>query len=74
LIDQALDPLTDTWAARGPAVLMRLKQDLAVVISAEALFSLTDLCGLSPKDAVASLVRSATAVTTAALGTATPAR
>ena len=30
-----------------------LKQDLAVVVSAEAFFVLTDLCGLAPDDAIA---------------------
>jgi len=37
------------------------------VVSAEALFSLTDLAGLTPDEAVASLVRTATTVTEAAL-------
>ena len=32
----------------------RLKLDLAVVVSAEAFFTLTDLCGLEPDDAIAS--------------------
>jgi len=44
----------------------RLKQDLAIVVSAEALFVLTDLCGLSPDDAIASAVRTATTLTKAA--------
>jgi hypothetical protein len=39
------------------------------VVSAEALFSLTDLCGLAPDDAIASLVRTATTVTEAATAT-----
>ena len=43
-----------------------LKQDLAIVVSAEALFVLTDLCGLSPDDAIASAVRTATTLTSAA--------
>src|SRR6266516_3648715 len=42
LIDHALRPLA------ADAVLAQLKRDLAVVISAEALFILTALCGLSP--------------------------
>ena len=41
------------------AGLAQLKRDLAVVISAEALFTLTDLCGLSPDDAIASAVHTA---------------
>lgn len=40
--------------------------DLAVVVSAEALFTLTDQCGLSPEDAIASAVHTAAAVTRAA--------
>ena len=66
LIDEALAPLNDTL---DPARLTQLKQDLAAVVSAEALFSLTDLARLTPEDAIASLVRPATAVTAAALGT-----
>jgi AcrR family transcriptional regulator len=70
LIDYALDPLTDVWKDTGAAVRTRLKQDLSVVISAESVFTLVDLSRLSPDDAVASIVRSATAITTAALQTA----
>jgi AcrR family transcriptional regulator len=70
LIDEALAPLNDTLE---PARLTQLKQDLAAVVSAEAFFSLTDLARLTPEDAIASLVRTATAVTASALGTsATP--
>ena len=74
LIDYALDPLTDVWKGRGAAVRTRLKQDLSVVISAESVFTLVDLSRLSADDAVASIVRSATAITSAALQTtnATP--
>jgi len=49
------------------AVLAQLRNDLAVVVSAEALFCLTDLCGLDPEDAVASAVRTATTLTRAAV-------
>jgi AcrR family transcriptional regulator len=66
LIDQALAPLDDTLGATDPGRLAQLKQDLAAVVSAEAFFSLTDLAGLSPDEAIASLVRTATAVTEAA--------
>jgi AcrR family transcriptional regulator len=66
LIDQALAPLQDTLGAADPERLTQLKQDLAAVVSAEAFFSLTDLAGLSPDDAIASLVRTATAITKAA--------
>jgi hypothetical protein len=37
-------------------------------MGAEALFVLTDLCGLSPDDAVASAVRTARSLTAAAIG------
>jgi AcrR family transcriptional regulator len=67
LIDQALAPLDETLGATDPAGLAQLKQDLAAVISAEAFFSLTDLAGLTPDDAIASLVRTATTITGAAL-------
>jgi len=63
LIDEALRPV-----AADTAGLAQLKQDLAVVISAEALFTLTDLCGLSPEDAIASAVHTARTLTRAAIG------
>jgi AcrR family transcriptional regulator len=64
LIDYALAP----FAARlAPDAMTRLKLDLAVVVSAEAFFTLTDLCGLAPDDAIASAVRTATTLTRAAL-------
>ena len=47
--------------------LTQLRQGLAVVMSAEALFILTDLCGLSPEEAVASTVRTARSLTAAAV-------
>jgi AcrR family transcriptional regulator len=62
LIDEALRP------EAGTAGLAQLKRDLAVVISAEALFTLTDLCGLSPEDAIASAVHTARTLTQAATG------
>ena len=46
---------------------VELKQDLAVVVSAEALFTLTDLCLLSPEAAIASAVRCARTLTAAAI-------
>jgi AcrR family transcriptional regulator len=64
LIEQALAPLADA----DPAALAQLKRDLAVVISAEALFSLTDLYALDPEDAIASIVRTATTLTRAVSG------
>jgi AcrR family transcriptional regulator len=63
LIDHALAPLAGT----EPEVLAQLKLDLAVVMSAEALFVLTDLCRLPPADAIASAVHTARTLTAAAL-------
>ena len=37
-----------------------------MVVSAEALFTLTDLCGLSPEEAIASATRTAATLTAAA--------
>jgi AcrR family transcriptional regulator len=68
LIDYALAPFEGALAAGDPGAFPRLKQDLAVVVSAEALFVLTDLCGLSPDDAIASAVRTAATITRAAFG------
>jgi AcrR family transcriptional regulator len=65
LISQALDPIAGTLRV-SPQRLAQLKHDLAAIISAEALFSLTDLCRLTPDDAVGSLVRTATTITAAA--------
>ncbi|MFI1769199.1 hypothetical protein ACH41H_45210 [Streptomyces sp. NPDC020800] len=42
-----------------------------MVVSAEALFSLTDLCGVTPDEAVTSAVRTATTLTEAAVRAAT---
>lgn len=70
LIDSALAPLEHTLGATDPAGLTQLKRDLAVVVSAEALFSLTDACGLDPEEAIASIVRTATTLTRAASGAA----
>jgi AcrR family transcriptional regulator len=66
LIDYALAPLNDTLAMTNPDALAQLKRDLAVIVSAEALFILTDLCHLSPDEAVVSAVRTARTVTRAA--------
>ncbi|MFC4032390.1 TetR/AcrR family transcriptional regulator [Streptomyces polygonati] len=67
LIDHALSPLAETLEAADPAALAQLKRDLAVVVSAEALFGLTDLHGLDPQDAITSIVHTATTLTRAAL-------
>jgi AcrR family transcriptional regulator len=67
LIDHALAPLEGGLARRHPAEFRQLKQDLAIVVSAEALFTLTDLCGLSAAEAIASAARSARTITAAAV-------
>jgi AcrR family transcriptional regulator len=64
LIDYALAPMD---GSTDPAALAQLKNDLAVVVSAEALFSLTDLCCLDPEAAIASIVHTATTLTRAAV-------
>ena len=64
LIDGALAPLDGTL---DPAGLAQLRRDLAVVVSAEALFSLTDLYGLGPEEAITSIVHTATTLTRSAL-------
>ena len=60
LIDCALAPFGD---GRD---LAQLRRDLAVVVSAEAFFTLTDLCGLSPDEAIASAAQTAATLTAAA--------
>lgn len=70
LIDFALAPLedpADPAAAFDAGVLARLKLGLAAVVGAEALFSLIDLQGLDPQDAVSGLVDTAATLTRAAL-------
>jgi AcrR family transcriptional regulator len=67
LIDHALAP----WIATcDPAVheeIEQLTRDLALVVSAESVFALTDLCGLAPEDAVTSLAATARRMTAAAV-------
>jgi AcrR family transcriptional regulator len=70
LIDSALAPLDRTLGATDPAALTQLKRDLAVVVSAEALFSLTDSGGLDAEEAIASVVHTATTLTRAASASA----
>src|SRR6204780_4564305 len=67
LIDEALRPLNDTMPVSKPAQFEQLKRGLAVVISAEALFTLTDLCGLTPEAAIATGSHTARSLTMAAL-------
>jgi AcrR family transcriptional regulator len=65
LIDQALAPLTASSPGIGSATLEQLRRDLAVVISAEAVLTLTDLYGLDSDAAVASIVHTARLITEA---------
>ncbi|MQS17112.1 TetR/AcrR family transcriptional regulator [Streptomyces kaniharaensis] len=67
LIDQALAPLAAHPQGLDARALAQLKRDLSVVMSAEALFTLTDLVGLDPEAAVASAVHTATVLARAAV-------
>ena len=67
LIDQALRPLTEQCGIDA-ATLEQLRRDLAVVISAEAVLTLTDLYGLNSEAAVASIVHTARLITEATVG------
>jgi AcrR family transcriptional regulator len=67
LIDEALAPVADRLA---PEALAQLRRDLAVVLSADALFTLMDQCALSPDAAIASGVETARRITRAALAEA----
>jgi AcrR family transcriptional regulator len=66
LIDYALAPFEAPGSPLGPDAMTSLKQDLAVAVSAEAFFVLTDLCGLAPDDAIGSATRTAATLTRAA--------
>ena len=66
LIEYALGPFVDALQSTSPDRLAQLRLDLAVVISAEALFSLTDLCGLTVSDAIDSAEKTARTLTSAA--------
>jgi AcrR family transcriptional regulator len=67
LIDQALAPLSGHKPVLDAATLEQLRRDLAVVISAEAVLTLTDLYGLDSEAAVASIVHTARLITEATL-------
>jgi AcrR family transcriptional regulator len=67
LINEALAPPADLGDLDAPT-LLQLKRDLAVVMSAEALFGLTDLHRLPPEEAVRSVVHTAVTLTKAVLG------
>ena len=71
LIDYALAPFGQQGSPAGrphlPAeALADLKRELAVAVSAEAFFVLTDLCGLAPEDAIHTAARTAATLTRAA--------
>ena len=60
-------PLEGSLGRDHPSALRVLKQDLAAVVSAEALFTLTDVARLSADEAIASAVRTARTITAAAV-------
>ncbi|WP_042417887.1 TetR/AcrR family transcriptional regulator [Streptacidiphilus anmyonensis] len=65
--DAVADADGDADGGVDPQALAELKRDLAIVMGAEALFSLIDLAGLEPEEAIAGVVRTATTLTRAAL-------
>ncbi len=70
LIDQALAPLSGHKPGIDAAILEQLRRGLAVVISAEAVLTLTDLCGLDSDAAVESIVHTARLIAEATLSRA----
>lgn len=70
LIEHALAPWIERRGPAGRAEVEQLIRGLAVVISAESLFALIDLCGLTPDAAVDSLVTTARQMTAAAVAAA----
>jgi AcrR family transcriptional regulator len=66
LIDHALASSLQAPEVANSQAARQLKLDLAVVVSADALFCLTDLCGLSVQDAIDSAVETAKTLTAAA--------
>jgi hypothetical protein len=54
-------------AVTDPETFSQLRLDLSVTVSAEALFTLTDLCGLTPEQAITTATRTARTLTTAAI-------
>jgi AcrR family transcriptional regulator len=67
LIDEALSPVGGDLTPSQQANLDQLKRGLAIVVSAEALFTLTDLCGLTAEEAITSTVQTARSLTSSAL-------
>jgi AcrR family transcriptional regulator len=72
LIEEALLPVDGDLTPGLHAVIDQLKRSLAIVVSAEALFTLTDLCGLPAEEAILSTVETARSLTRAALSTDGP--
>ena len=70
LIDHALAPLSARKPGIDAATREQLRRDLAVVISAEAVLTLTDLYSLDPEASVASIVHTARLITEATLNRA----
>ena len=70
LIEHALAPWIDKCGPAGRADAEQLVRGLAIVISAGSVFTLIDLCGLAPADAVASLVATARRMTAEAVAAA----
>src|ERR1700722_10165592 len=66
LIEFALAPFVDSAGSARTEVFAQLRLDLAVVMSADALFTLTDLCGLSVEAAIDSAEKTARTLTSAA--------
>ncbi len=66
LIECALAPFVQGVGGDKFEVVAQLRLDLAVVMSADALFNLTDLCGLSVEDAIDSAEKTASTLTAAA--------
>ncbi|MFE3598380.1 TetR/AcrR family transcriptional regulator [Streptomyces sp. NPDC059142] len=65
LIEHALAPWADRCGSTQRADVDQLVRGLALVISAESLFALIDLCGLTPDEAIADLVTTARQMTAA---------
>jgi len=65
LIEHALAPFIADLEATDPELLAQLRLGLALVVSAEALFTLTDLCGLSVEAAIDSAEKTAKTLTSA---------
>lgn len=67
LIEHALAPWTERCDPAHRPEVEQLVRGLALVISAESLFALTDLCGLTPDDAIVGLATTARQMTAAAV-------